>query len=50
MTAIARKIPHYSKYSYLVFEGATNVAKGTWEAGDSPLRVAFGTKPRKVSQ
>jgi hypothetical protein len=52
VTAIARKIPHYSKYSYLVFEGTTNVAKGTWEAGSSPLRVAFDSKPnsRKVAQ
>jgi hypothetical protein len=52
VTAIARKIPHYSKYSYLVFEGTTNVAKGTWEAGNSPLRVAFDSKPnsRKVAQ
>lgn len=52
VTAIARKIPHYSKYSYLTFEGTTNVAKGMWEAGDSPLRAVFvfDSKPRKVRQ
>ncbi len=27
-----RKIPHYGKYSYLMFEGATNVRKGVWAA------------------
>jgi hypothetical protein len=50
VTAIVRKIPHYSKYSYLTFEGTTNVTKGTWEAGDSPLRVVFDSKSRKVAQ
>ena len=37
VAAIGRKIPHYGKYSYLVFEGETNVGKGVWKAGDSPL-------------
>jgi aminopeptidase N len=32
-------IPHYGKYSYLVFEGPKNVGKGQWEVGSSPLRV-----------
>jgi hypothetical protein len=37
------KLPHYSKYSYLVFNSATgeNVAKGQWEVTDSPLNLAF---------
>jgi aminopeptidase N len=34
-------IPHYGKYSYLVFEGARNVGKGQWEVGASPLRVSM---------
>ncbi|MBF8295205.1 MAG: hypothetical protein HW389_1750 [Bacteroidetes bacterium] len=36
---LARKLPHYGKYSYLVFEGTepTNTAKGEWEASNSPL-------------
>jgi len=38
---MARKLPHYGKYSYLGFEGSepTNTVKGQWAATDSPLRV-----------
>jgi len=33
-----RKLPHYGKYSYLLFEGDTNVQKGVWAAaGESPM-------------
>lgn len=37
------KLPHYSKYSYLVFNSTTgeNVAKGQWEVEDSPLSMTF---------
>ena len=33
------KLPHYGKYSWLVFAGdeATNEAKGEWPIGDTPL-------------
>jgi len=36
---ISRKLPHYGKYSYLVFEGTepTNIAKGEWGSANSPL-------------
>ena len=34
---IARKIPHYGRYSYLVFEDATNKIKGEWPVAASPL-------------
>lgn len=36
---LARKLPHYGKYSYLAFTGAepTNVAKGEWPVVNSPL-------------
>ena len=36
---LARKLPHYGKYSYLLFEGEepTNVAKGEWATDTSPL-------------
>ncbi|MBT5738407.1 MAG: M20/M25/M40 family metallo-hydrolase [Planctomycetes bacterium] len=36
---LARKLPHYGKYSYLLFEGdePTNVGKGEWSTGSSPL-------------
>jgi hypothetical protein len=42
---LARKLPHYGKYSYLVFEGTepTNIAKGEWEAVNSPLEAWVGT-------
>ncbi len=38
---MARKLPHYGKYSYLAFEGdePTNVVKGQWSAVGSPLVV-----------
>lgn len=40
---LARKLPHYGKYSYVAFEGdePTNTVKGQWEATDSPLIVEF---------
>ena len=38
---MGRKLPHYGKYSYLAFEGdePSNVVKGQWPTGDSPLFV-----------
>ncbi|MBN1826579.1 MAG: hypothetical protein JW958_09945 [Candidatus Eisenbacteria bacterium] len=36
--AVGRKTPHYGRYGYLVFEGETNVGKGEWPSGVSPLR------------
>ena len=35
--SIGRKIPHYGKYSYLIFDDAKNVGKGTWRISASPL-------------
>ena len=39
LPGLGRKLPHYSKYSYLGFEGAepTNMLKGQWATSDSPL-------------
>jgi len=39
VAGMARKLPHYGKYSYLGFSGTepTNSAKGQWPAIDSPL-------------
>ncbi len=37
--SIGRKIPHYGKYGYLVFEDSQNVAKGEWPSGESPMKV-----------
>ena len=38
---MARKLPHYGKYSYLAFEGEepTNIVKGQWGTAGSPLVV-----------
>ena len=38
---LARKLPHYGKYSWLGFAGTepANVAKGEWPAADSPLHL-----------
>ena len=35
---LGRKLPHYSKYSWLRFDGVENVGKGNWTVVDSPLR------------
>jgi hypothetical protein len=36
---LGRKLPHYHKYSYLVFKGdePTNILKGRWPVLDSPM-------------
>ncbi len=36
-----RKLRHYGKYSYLVFHGGRNVAKGAWELTDSKMTYHF---------
>lgn len=38
---LARKLPHYGKYSWLGFAGdePANKVKGEWPASDSPLRI-----------
>jgi hypothetical protein len=50
--ALARKLPHYGKYSWLVFAGdeATNEATGEWPIGDTPLarNLAPDASPIKV--
>ena len=42
---LARKLPHYGKYSYLVFEGTepANIAKGEWPSANSPLIAKVGS-------
>jgi hypothetical protein len=43
LPGLARKLPHYGKYSYLSFEGPepTNRVKGQWPASDNRLQVWF---------
>ena len=42
LTILARKLPHYAKFSYVAFSGAelTNLAKGMWPVTGSPLAKA----------
>jgi hypothetical protein len=41
LPGLARKLPHYGKYSYLAFTGTepVNVLKGQWPVVDSPLTM-----------
>jgi aminopeptidase N len=39
LAAIGVKVPHYGKYGYLVFRGASVVQKGSWAEIPSPLVV-----------
>jgi len=34
---IGQLVPHYGKYSYLIFKGSKNVGKGQWDVTYSPL-------------
>ncbi len=47
VAGLARKLPHYGKYSYLAFEGdaPTNVIKGQWQVTDAPTTIALGGRP-----
>jgi hypothetical protein len=46
LPGLARKLPHYGKYSYVAFSGAepTNVAKGQWPVLESPLVRVVGER------
>jgi hypothetical protein len=37
----ARRIPHYGRYSALVFRGGRNLVKSTWQPVQSPLKLLF---------
>jgi hypothetical protein len=40
---LMRKLPHYGKYGYLVFEGTApdNLDKGTWPSNPAGLQKVF---------
>ncbi len=52
LIGLGRKLPHYHKYSYLVFRGdePVNVLKGRWKIVDSPLTAFLPDKDGAVSQ
>jgi hypothetical protein len=35
--SVAAKIPHYGRFSYLIFRDGQNRGKGSWETADSPV-------------
>ena len=41
LSRIGQLIPHYGKYSFLVFNGPKNVGKGQWEVTSSPLKKSL---------
>lgn len=43
--SLAVKIPHYGKYSYLVFADTRNQVKGTWAVTNSPMVVRWPMEP-----
>jgi len=51
LPGLARKLPHYGKYSYLVFQGEApiNRVKGQWPARDSSLAVWLGDRRPKLT-
>ncbi|HUK55226.1 MAG TPA: M1 family aminopeptidase [Nitrospiria bacterium] len=52
LAGLARKLPHYGSYSYLVFEGdePTNILKGRWTVPNSPLSMAVTQPDGQVIQ
>ncbi len=49
---LARKLPHYRKYSYLVFEGdePNNIGKGQWTVSNSPMSYTFTEEGKKAGK
>ncbi|MCP3666096.1 MAG: M1 family metallopeptidase [Gammaproteobacteria bacterium] len=46
LSTLARKLPHYGKYSYLVFSSEVkNLLKGVWNTNDSPLLIKLESNP-----
>ena len=44
LPSVLRKLPHYGRNSYLVFDGEKAIERGVWEAEVSPLRTEFVTR------
>jgi acetylornithine deacetylase/succinyl-diaminopimelate desuccinylase-like protein len=52
LPGLARKLPHYHKYSYLWFEGEepANVGKGRWPVLHSPMSVGIADENGSVAE
>lgn len=46
LRSVAAKIPHYGRYSLLLFAAGRNVVKTTWDPEQSPLRILFSKESR----
>lgn len=46
-TAVAGKIPHYGRYSYLVFRQNKVISKASWQPKNPPLEVSWQQTPKK---
>jgi hypothetical protein len=44
LRALAARLPHYSSYSYLVFDKTRPAVRGVWKERASPLRVDLQAK------
>ncbi|MDQ7787253.1 MAG: M20/M25/M40 family metallo-hydrolase [Thermodesulfovibrionales bacterium] len=52
LSGLGRKLPHYHKYSYLIFEGEEpeNIAKDRWPVIDSPMTVFLPDEQGKTQK
>jgi aminopeptidase N len=52
LPGFGRKLPHYHKYSYLVFEGdePVNLVKGRWPVFDSPMAAFIPSDDGKIAK
>jgi len=49
LKALARKLPHYGKYSYLIFDNEmNNIKTGLWTIVNSPLKTIFREIDNKI--
>lgn len=50
LTGMARKLPHYGKYSFVIFRGEqpVNVLKGQWDTSESALRLTLSGQPSQT--
>ncbi len=44
LTPLAPRLPHYSRYSYVVFTKTEAILKGIWQVGSSPLTFEFNKR------
>jgi len=47
ISSIGERLPHYSRYSYIIFKGSKPTIKRTWEIESSPLIVRFDKRQKQ---